>query len=101
VNDTGSVTEPIAEQVRHMATPPPERGSRAPASSPRGAPQSAPDRPATLAPHLVHPTGDWALWRTMCLPGAGFDLVPQGHRYTTELRVVAVDQKTADQKQEG
>jgi hypothetical protein len=25
----------------------------------------------------------------------------QGHRYTTELRVVAVDQKTADQKQEG
>jgi hypothetical protein len=61
-----------------MAAPPPERGSRAPASSPRGAPQSAPDRPATLAPHLVHLTGDWALWRTVCLPGAGFDLVPQG-----------------------
>ena len=25
----------------------------------------------------------------------------QGQRYTSELRMVAVDQKTADQKQEG
>ena len=34
----------------------------------------APDRPATLAPHLVRLTEDWALWRTVCLRGAGFPL---------------------------
>ena len=31
-----------------------------------------PGRPSALAPHLVHLTGDWALWRTVCLRGAGF-----------------------------
>jgi amino acid adenylation domain-containing protein len=36
------------------------------------APQPAPDRPAVLAPHLVRLAGDWALWRTVCLRGAGF-----------------------------
>ena len=35
-------------------------------------PQPAPDRPSALAPHLVRLTGDWALWRTVCLRGAGF-----------------------------
>ena len=29
---------------------------------------------AALAPHLVPLTGDWALWRTVCLRGAGFPL---------------------------
>ena len=36
------------------------------------APKPEPDRPAALAPHLVRLTGDWALWRTVCLRGAGF-----------------------------
>ena len=36
------------------------------------APQPAPDRSAVLAPHLVRLAGDWALWRTVCLRGAGF-----------------------------
>jgi amino acid adenylation domain-containing protein len=36
------------------------------------APQPAPDGPPALAPHLVRLTGDWALWRTVCLRGAGF-----------------------------
>ena len=36
------------------------------------APQPAPDGPSALAPHLVRLTGDWALWRTVCLRGAGF-----------------------------
>ena len=36
------------------------------------APRPAPARPAMLAPHLVRLTGDWALWRTVCLRGAGF-----------------------------
>jgi amino acid adenylation domain-containing protein len=36
------------------------------------APRPAPDGSAALAPHLVHLTGDWALWRTVCLRGAGF-----------------------------
>jgi len=31
-----------------------------------------PDSPAALAPHLVRLTGDWALWRTVCLRAAGF-----------------------------
>ncbi len=33
-----------------------------------------PDRPAGLAPHLVRLTDDWALWRTVCLRGAGFPI---------------------------
>jgi amino acid adenylation domain-containing protein len=36
------------------------------------APDLMPDRPAALPPHLVRLTGDWALWRTVCLRGAGF-----------------------------
>jgi len=35
------------------------------------APRSAPD-PSALAPHLTRLTDDWALWRTVCLRGAGF-----------------------------
>jgi amino acid adenylation domain-containing protein len=38
------------------------------------APRATPARPATLAPHLVRLTEDWALWRTVCLRGAGFPL---------------------------
>jgi len=33
---------------------------------------AAPDRAAVPAPHLVRLTDDWALWRTVCLRGAGF-----------------------------
>src|SRR4029077_13658228 len=36
------------------------------------APHAAPEPPSALAPHLVPLTGDWALWRTVCLRGAGF-----------------------------
>ncbi len=32
----------------------------------------APATPPQLAPHLVRLTDDWALWRTVCLRGAGF-----------------------------
>ena len=35
------------------------------------APQPAPDRQG-LAPHLVGLSGDWTLWRTVCLRAAGF-----------------------------
>jgi amino acid adenylation domain-containing protein len=43
----------------------------------RSAYRVAASRPASgwqpeLAPHLVPLTGDWALWRTVCLRGAGF-----------------------------
>jgi amino acid adenylation domain-containing protein len=31
-----------------------------------------PDRPSALAPHLTPLTGDWALWRTVCLRAPGF-----------------------------
>src|SRR5581483_1203531 len=34
--------------------------------------QPAEDRQAVLAPHLVRLTGEWALWRTVCLRAAGF-----------------------------
>jgi amino acid adenylation domain-containing protein len=33
---------------------------------------SVPDQPSALAPHLTRLTDDWALWRTVCLRGAGF-----------------------------
>jgi len=36
------------------------------------APQPTPDRTSVLAPHLVRLTGDWALWRTVCLRAPGF-----------------------------
>jgi hypothetical protein len=36
------------------------------------APQPAPDQPSAVPAHLVRLTGDWALWRTVCLRGAGF-----------------------------
>jgi hypothetical protein len=36
------------------------------------APALTPDRAPVLAPHLVRLTDDWALWRTVCLRGAGF-----------------------------
>ena len=42
--------------------------------SPLAPDRPAPDRPAPLAPHLVRLTEDWALWRTVCLRGAGFPL---------------------------
>jgi Lantibiotic dehydratase, N terminus len=35
-------------------------------------PQAPPGQPSALAPHLVRLTGDWALWRTVCLRTAGF-----------------------------
>ncbi len=46
-----------------------DRGAYRVAAAPRLAPGLA-----TLAPHLVRLTGDWALWRTVCLRGAGFPL---------------------------
>jgi amino acid adenylation domain-containing protein len=35
-------------------------------------PKPTPDRSAELAPHIVPLSADWALWRTVCLRGAGF-----------------------------
>jgi amino acid adenylation domain-containing protein len=35
-------------------------------------PRPAPNRASALATHLVRLTSDWALWRTVCLRGAGF-----------------------------
>jgi hypothetical protein len=35
-------------------------------------PAAAPDQEPVLAPHLVRLTDDWALWRSVCLRGAGF-----------------------------
>ena len=36
------------------------------------APRPAPNGASALATHLVRLTSDWALWRTVCLRGAGF-----------------------------
>jgi amino acid adenylation domain-containing protein len=38
------------------------------------APRPTPDRPSALAPHLLRLTGDWALWRMVCLRAAGFPI---------------------------
>ena len=40
----------------------------------KAAPPPESDRPSGLAPHLVRLTDDWALWRTVCLRGAGFPI---------------------------
>ncbi|HEY1618862.1 MAG TPA: amino acid adenylation domain-containing protein, partial [Streptosporangiaceae bacterium] len=48
-------------------TAPPGTALAGPAVGP-----AAGDHPAALAPHLVPLAGDWALWRTVLLRGAGF-----------------------------
>ena len=40
----------------------------------KAAPAPAQDRPSELAPHLVRLTDDWALWRSVCLRGAGLPI---------------------------
>ena len=66
------------------------------------APQPGPGRPATLAPHLVRLTRDWALWRAVCLRGAGFPvhlleaLGDEGLARAADA-VIAADATTADQ----
>src|SRR4029077_194447 len=59
-------------------------GAPRPAVAPRGigrrdrnayrvpTPRPAPNGASALATHLVRLTSDWALWRTVCLRGAGF-----------------------------
>ena len=42
-----------------------------PAGRPPGPGTATAERPPVLAPHLVPLSGDWALWRTVCLRGAG------------------------------
>jgi amino acid adenylation domain-containing protein len=54
-----------------VASPPSSIGRRD-RSAYRVAAPPATDRPAALAPHLVPLAGEWALWRTVCLRGAGF-----------------------------
>jgi len=55
-----------------VAAPPPGISRRDRSAYRVAAPQPTPDRPTALAPHLVRLTGDWALWRTVGLRGAGF-----------------------------
>ncbi len=57
----------INRSAYRVASPQP-----APDRLPVSAPHVAPEGPSALAPHLVPLTGDWALWRTVCLRGAGF-----------------------------
>lgn len=58
--------------AQSSAAPLPAIGRRDRSAFRVAAPQPSPDRPSALAPHLVRLTGDWALWRTVCLRGAGF-----------------------------
>ncbi len=62
--------------VRAPASAAPPRIGRRDRSAYRVAAPAAsaqePSRPAVLAPHLVSLAGDWALWRTVLLRGAGF-----------------------------
>jgi hypothetical protein len=50
-------------------TTPPSGNGRACSVTATG---QAPAQPGQLAPHLVRLSGDWALWRMVCLRGAGF-----------------------------
>jgi amino acid adenylation domain-containing protein len=49
----------------------------------------AADRTSELAPHLLPLTGDWALWRTVCLRGAGFGVHLLSALGDTELAAAA------------
>ncbi|HEX9033656.1 MAG TPA: amino acid adenylation domain-containing protein, partial [Streptosporangiaceae bacterium] len=55
-----------------------------------------PGRPAGLAPHLVRLTGDWALWRTICLRAAGLPFAPLAALGDTGLAGAADDVLAAD-----
>ena len=59
---------------RPAAAPPSAIGRRDRSAYRVPAPRSAPERPSTLAPHLVGLAGDWALWRTVCLRAAGLPI---------------------------
>jgi amino acid adenylation domain-containing protein len=65
---------PAAARAPRSAVAPGSIGRRDRSAYRVAAPPSAvaPDRASVLAPHLVRLTDDWALWRTVCLRGAGF-----------------------------
>jgi amino acid adenylation domain-containing protein len=61
---------PATPPAQAPATPPAQAPATPPAQAPATSPAQAPAQ--RLAPHLMRLTDDWALWRTMCLRGAGF-----------------------------
>ena len=72
--DAAKSADPAAVHAQRPAAPPLSSaiGRRDRSAYRVAAPAAKPDGPAPLAPHLVRLTGDWALWRTVCLRGAGF-----------------------------
>ena len=82
--DAASATARAAAVSDAPPTSPP--GTPPPATAPRTAgitrrdrgafrrEAPAPGHPDELAPHLVRLTDDWALWRNLCLRGAGFPI---------------------------
>jgi acyl carrier protein len=65
--------QPAAASPTSASTVPARIGRRDRSAYRVGAvPATAPARPAVPGPHLVRLTDDWALWRTVCLRGAGF-----------------------------
>jgi Condensation domain len=76
----GQMTEPGTVAPRSAVAPASigrrDRGAYR-VAAPAVAPASIGRRESVLAPHLVRLTDDWALWRSVCLRGAGFpfDLV--------------------------
>ncbi len=76
----GNLSKPVADLDLGRTAVRPPRSAVAPRSIGRRdrsayrvpAPRRTPAGESALAPHLVRLTGDWALWRTVCLRGAGF-----------------------------
>jgi hypothetical protein len=62
----------MADRAPRSAAAPASIGRRDRSSYRVTAPPAAPDGASVLAPHLVRLTDDWALWRSVCLRGAGF-----------------------------
>ena len=70
--DAGRPAGQVAAGAPRPAVARPAIGRRGRSAYRVAGPQPAPDQPSGLAPHLVRLTGDWALWRAVCLRGAGF-----------------------------
>ncbi|MGE5830947.1 MAG: amino acid adenylation domain-containing protein [Micromonosporaceae bacterium] len=70
--DAARSTARAAVEVPRSTTAPATIGRRDRSAYRVPAQPVAPQRPSSLAPHLVRLTDDWALWRTVCLRAPGF-----------------------------
>ncbi|HET7017806.1 MAG TPA: amino acid adenylation domain-containing protein, partial [Streptosporangiaceae bacterium] len=72
--EAGRHADQVADGAPSPAATPPTIGRRDRSAYRKAAPPLDQHRPAGFAPHLIRLTDGWALWRTVCLRGAGFPI---------------------------